>query len=168
MIGPLRCGPTEEIVMRIVAAATVLFLSFSLVPSFAQNAENAPAPSQPQSTPVQPERPPQQSEQAREQDQKRSEDVRVGRDWKAQQRNELSDHATGRGPYDRDDRTGDRNLRMERGDRRDRGDGGWHRHHYYRDSDSDFDDDRGRRRVKTCVEYENGDEYCRYRYTRDR
>jgi hypothetical protein len=61
----------------------------------------------------------------------------------------------------------DRNLRMERDDRRDRGDGGWDRH-YYRDSGSDFDDDRGRRRVKTCVEYENGDEYCRYRYTRDR
>lgn len=119
-----------------------------------------------QTTPVQPERPPQQSEQAREQDQKRSEDVRVGRDWRAQQRNDPGDRATGRGHYDRDDRTVDRNLRMERDDRR--GDGGWDRHHYYRDSGSDFDDDRGRRRVKTCVEYENGDEYCRYRYTRDR
>ena len=94
--------------MRVVAAATVLFLSSSLVPSFAQNAENAPAPSQPQTTPVQPERPPQQSEQAREQDQKRSEDVRVGRDWRAQQRNDQGDRATGRGHYDRDDRTVDR------------------------------------------------------------
>jgi len=26
-----------------------------------------------------------------------------------------------------------------------------------------FDEDRPRRRVKICVEYENGDEYCRYR-----
>ena len=147
--------------MRVVAAATVLFLYSSLVPSFAQNAENAPAPSQPQTTPVQPERRPQQSDQAREQDQKRSEDVRVGRDWRAQQRNDLSDRATARGHADRDDRT-------ERDDRRDRGDGGWDRHHYYRDSGSDFDDDRGTRRVKTCVEYENGEEYCRYRHTRDR
>jgi hypothetical protein len=29
-----------------------------------------------------------------------------------------------------------------------------------------FDDDRLRRRVKVCVEYENGDEYCRYRKDR--
>jgi hypothetical protein len=25
-----------------------------------------------------------------------------------------------------------------------------------------YEDDRPRRRVKTCFEYENGDEYCRY------
>jgi hypothetical protein len=32
-----------------------------------------------------------------------------------------------------------------------------------RDSSRYYDDDRSRRRVKVCVEYENGDEYCRYR-----
>jgi hypothetical protein len=37
----------------------------------------------------------------------------------------------------------------------------------YADRDNDnrgyFDEDRPRRRVKICVEYENGDEYCRYK-----
>ena len=147
--------------MRVVAAAVVLFLSSSLVSSFAQNAENAPAPT-PQTTPVQPERTPQQSEQAREQDQRRGEDVRLGRDWRAQQRNDPTDRATGRGRYDRDDRTVGRNSRRERDDELDRGDD-WDRRDHYLDRWRGFDDDRGRRRVKTCVEYENGDEYCRYR-----
>ena len=26
-----------------------------------------------------------------------------------------------------------------------------------------YDEDRPRRRVKVCIEYENGDEYCHYR-----
>ena len=26
-----------------------------------------------------------------------------------------------------------------------------------------YDEDRPRRRVKTCIEYENGDEFCQYR-----
>jgi hypothetical protein len=31
-------------------------------------------------------------------------------------------------------------------------------------NDSDYyDEDRPRRRVKICIEYENGDEYCRYK-----
>ncbi len=39
----------------------------------------------------------------------------------------------------------------------------------YRGSDRDgygrryYDEDRPRRRVKVCIEYENGDEFCRYR-----
>ena len=33
-----------------------------------------------------------------------------------------------------------------------------------RRDDRDYDDeDRPRRRVKICIEYENGDEYCRYK-----
>ncbi len=55
------------------------------------------------------------------------------------------------------DRDGDRGRYGGRGERdREYGD---------RDKDdrSYFDDDRPRRRVKICIEYENGDEYCRYR-----
>ena len=67
--------------MRVFALATILFLSSSLVPTFAQDEAKSPAPSQPQTTPVQPERTPQQSEQSRER--QRAEDTRVGRDWRA-------------------------------------------------------------------------------------
>src|SRR5947209_5103752 len=45
----------------------------------------APAPVRAQSTPVQAEQTPQQSEQSREQERARAEDVKVGRDWKAQE-----------------------------------------------------------------------------------
>jgi hypothetical protein len=41
-------------------------------------------PVQAQSAPVQTEQTPQQAEQSREQDRSRAEDVKVGRDWKAQ------------------------------------------------------------------------------------
>ena len=53
--------------------------------------------------------------------------------------------------YDRD-RYNDRDNRGGR-DRADRG----------RDDSDYYDEDRPRRRVKICIEYENGDEYCRYR-----
>jgi hypothetical protein len=55
------------------------------------------------------------------------------------------------------DRDGDRGRYSGRGDR------DWD--HADRDDDHRgyFDDDRPRRRVKICVEYENGDEYCRYK-----
>ena len=33
----------------------------------------------------------------------------------------------------------------------------------YSEDRGTFDDDRPRRRVKICIEYDNGDEYCRYR-----
>jgi hypothetical protein len=73
--------------MRILlAVATILLLSSSAVPLFAQDEEKPPAFNQPQSTPVQPERTPQQSEQSRDQDRQRAEDTRVGRDWRTQQR----------------------------------------------------------------------------------
>ena len=55
--------------------------------------------------------------------------------------------------------------RRRYGDRDDRDNRGWDRP----DRDSDYrsyDDDRPRRRVKVCVEYDNGDEYCRYRQER--
>jgi hypothetical protein len=42
------------------------------------------SPARAQSVPVQPDRTPQQADQAREQDRSRAEDVKIGRDWKAE------------------------------------------------------------------------------------
>ena len=69
--------------MRVFAIATMLSLSSSLVPCFAQDEGKAPTPSQPQAVPVQPERSPQQSDQSREEDRRRSEDRQIGSDWRA-------------------------------------------------------------------------------------
>jgi hypothetical protein len=135
--------------MRALAIATTLSLSLTLLPSFAQEDRRPPAqsqpettPAQPQTVPVQPERTPQQSEQSRKEDGRSAEDVRVRRDWRAEGRD---DEDMDRGD-DRDRRKPGRDWRM----RRDDGDRGY------------YEDDRPRRRVKTCFEYENGDEYCRY------
>jgi hypothetical protein len=184
----------EEIAMRVVVVAMTLLLSSSIVPAFAQQAGNAPSQSQPgvapgphqlQAVPVQPERSPEQSEQARKQDQDTAQDVRVGRDWKAQSpdraegrskdnsgrmmdgmgstgQNDMAqmkmDHMrmcrqmmeSGRGMYGED-----REMRSEgarAGRSSDRG-----------DQDRRFyDEGRPSRRVKICIEDENGDEYCRY------
>ncbi len=64
------------------------------------------------------------------------------------------------GRMHRDDAPGyDRDKDRERyGDRRDRdGDYANRSSRWYSDGD------RSQRRVKICIEYENGDEYCRYR-----
>jgi len=147
--------------MRIIALAAMLLMSSSLVPIFAEDQSGTPGPQQ--ASPVQPERSPQQSDQSQQQDRNRAGDVQVGRDWRAQPRDDRSDHSASRDRYDRDDRTVGRNWRMDRG-----GDREWDRRDAYRDREYDdqdrgFDEQRGRRRVKICVEYENGDEYCRYR-----
>lgn len=138
--------------MRVLIIATVLLMTSALVPSFAEEAENAPAPSQPQ-TPVQPERSPRQSEQSRDQDRKSAEDVQVGRDWRAQRRDDDRMERMGQSRMGRTDdqddsdrRTVGRNWQMHRDDGRG----------YY-------DQPRPRPRVKICTEYENGDEFCRYR-----
>jgi hypothetical protein len=81
--------------MRVLIIATMLLTSCALVPSFGQ--ERSPVPNQPQVTPVQPERSPQQSEQSLERDRKSAEDVQVGRDWRAQQRDQ-QDKTTGQAP----------------------------------------------------------------------
>jgi len=73
----------------------------------------------------------------------------------------------------RDDREMGSNCRMHR-DRETGRDRDMDRGRYSerRDRDGDYadrnnkgysDEDRPRRRVKVCVEYENGDEYCRYK-----
>jgi hypothetical protein len=97
--------------------------------------------------PLQPERSQQQSQQSREEDRDRGEDRRVGRDWRAypSDRNRMERDA------DSDHRTVGRDWRARPDDyRADRN--GYGRGYY--------DEDRPRRRVKVCVEYENGDEYC--------
>ena len=138
--------------MRVLMIGTVLLMSSALVPSLAQEQQKSPVPSQPPMTAVQPERSPQQSEQSREQDRKSAEDVQVGRDWKAQQRDgdrmgRMGQNNMGRMmDQDEDHRTVGRNWRTHRDD-----DEGY------------YDQDRARPRVKICTEYENGDEFCRYR-----
>jgi hypothetical protein len=152
--------------MRVFAIATMLLLSSSLVPCFAQDEGKAPTPSQPQAVPVQPERSPQQSDQSREEDRRRSEDRQIGSDWRARPSDSDSMGHTGQKDtsrmmekmgrdMDRDHRTVGRDWRARPEDDRADRDG------YGRGS---YDEDRPRlRRVKVCFEYENGDEYCRYR-----
>jgi hypothetical protein len=125
-----------------------------------------------QNTPVQPPRTPQQADQARERERRSAEDTRLNRDWTARQQSEdqmdmdrmrqrhmgrmMDQDRMGRMmDQDEDHRTIGRNWRLQ--DDTDRSARyGWadrSESHYY----------RPRSRVKTCVEYENGDEFCRYR-----
>jgi hypothetical protein len=151
--------------MRALVFAAVLLGSSSLYPSFAQNQGNSPPARQPQTVPVQPERTPQQSDQSLDQDQKRAEDVRVRPGWRTQEpdgdrTDRMGQNDMGRmrdqmgRDRDWDRQTVGRNWRMGHDeDRADRDD-------YSR---SYYDRDQPRRRVKVCVEYADGDEYCRYR-----
>ena len=144
--------------MRVSALATVLFLSSGLVSGFAlaQQPETTPGSNENQTTPVQPERTPQQSDQARERDRKSAEDTRVRRDWTTQQRDDdrmdrMRQQHMGRMMEDMDHRTTGGNWRTQRDDED-------------MDRRSRYgDEDRPHRRVKICFEYENGDEFCRYR-----
>jgi hypothetical protein len=141
--------------------------------------------SQPQTIPVQPERTPQQSEQAGKEERERAEDGRIRESWKAEERDNDHGDRTGQnrmdrmmGRMDRDDDAMARMMdmcdrmmeRMHHGIRghdvdRDRNEG-------YRSSDNaerdgyakGYDEEhRASRRVRICIEDENGDEYCRYR-----
>lgn len=56
-----------------------------------------------------------------------------------------------------------RDRDMDRGRYGERGDRDWDDADRDRNNRGYFDEDRPRRRVKICVEHENGDEYCRYR-----
>jgi hypothetical protein len=106
-------------------------------------------------TPVQPERTPRQSEQSRDQERNRAEDVRVGRGWRTQGRDDERSDRMGYNDMGRTrDQTVGRNWRTRPDD--DRADRDGYGRGYY-------DEDRPRRRVKVCVEYADGDEYCRYK-----
>jgi hypothetical protein len=135
--------------MRVFATATILLLSSSLGPCLAEEAGNATGSNQPLTVPVQPERNPQQSDQSHEQDRQRADDVKIGRGWRAEDvdRSQTNDRGRMTDGQDRDRRTVGRGQRM----RSDDDEGGYR------------NDDRPRRQVKICFEYENGDEYCHYR-----
>jgi hypothetical protein len=153
--------------MRVLILAALLLGSSSLCPSFAQEQakpEQAKPPVDvPQTGPA--ARTDQNSEQPRDQrtgrDPSRSDDRETGPDWRMRRggdermgrdRSEMG--AEGRMQRDRDWDRGRYGARRDRDE-----------DHADRDDDSRgyFDDDRPRRRVKICVEYENGDEYCRYK-----
>jgi hypothetical protein len=57
----------------------------------------------------------------------------------------------------------DRGRYMDRGRYQERGDRDWDRADRNRDYRGYTDAEPPRRRVKVCVEYDNGEEYCRYR-----
>jgi|GEM_PF-782103 hypothetical protein len=122
-----------------------------------QEVEKPSAGNPPHLAPVQPERSPRQAEQSREQDRRSAEDIQLGRDWRAEQRDgdRRGQRRIGRmnDEDDSDHRTVGRNWRMQRGD---------DARSYY-DGRGYYDEDRPRTRIKICTEYENGDEVCRYR-----
>jgi len=153
--------------MRVLILAALLLGSLSLCPSFAQE-QAKPTQAKPSVDVPQtgaPARTDQNSEQPRDQgtgrDLSRADDREMDPDWRMRRgdgermgrdRSEMG--AEGRMQRDRD---------RDRGRYSTRGDRDWD----YTDCDNDnrgyFDDDRPRRRVKICFEYENGDEYCRYK-----
>ena len=155
--------------MRVVVIAALLLASSSLCPSLAQE-QGKPPVTAPQIVPAQPD---QNSQQPRDQrsdrDQPRADDRELGRDWRMRRgdddRQGRDDREMGPDWRMHRDRDADWDRDKDRGrygERRDRDDRGWDRADRGRDYRG-YDEDRPRRRVKVCVEYENGDEYCRYR-----
>ena len=153
--------------MRVFILAALFLGSSSLCPSFAQDQAKPSQAKPPIDAPQTgaPARTDENAEQPRDQrtgrDQSRADDREMGPDWRMRRgdgermgrdRSEMG--SEGRMQRDRD---------WDRGRYSGRGDRDWD--HADRDNDSRgyFDDDRPRRRVKICVEYENGDEYCRYK-----
>ena len=145
--------------VRGLVLTTILWASSGLYPAFAQD-EGKPPVNASQPTPAQ-----SKQDQQTGGDQKKANDREVGRE---NDMGRMMDRM-GRG-MDWDHRKVGRDWQMRRDDDdvdrdRDRGRG-------YRGSDRAdrdgygrgyYDEDRPRRRVKVCFEYENGDEYCRYR-----
>src|ERR1700730_6508036 len=166
----------EENLMRVFVLAAMLLASSSLYPSFAQEEGKAPVEAPQTGVPAptdQKSQQQQQQDQRTGRDQTRSDDREMGRDCMIGREGMMR-----RGDGDRmghDDREMGRDWRMHRdreaGRDRDkdrerygeRGDRDWDRAGRDRDNRGYYDQDRPRRRVKICVEYENGDEYCRYR-----
>lgn len=152
--------------MRVFVLATMLLASSSLC-ALAQEPGKAPAAAPQAGTPAQTDRNSPAKDQKAGRDQQKTDDREMGPDWKMRRSERMGrdDREMGhggmmrRGDGDRMDRDHDkeRGRYQERGDRdRDRADGD-------RDDRGYSDAERPRRRVKICFEYENGDEYCRYR-----
>jgi hypothetical protein len=153
--------------MRVFVLATMLLVSSSLYPAVAQEQGKAPPVAPPQTVPA-PTDPnaSQQGDQRTDRDQQRGDDRETGRDWRMRRgdgdRMGHEDRAMGPDGRTHRDRDADRDREMDRGRYGDRDDRGWDRPNRDRDYRGYYED-RPRRRVKVCVEYENGDEYCRYR-----
>ena len=154
--------------MRALVIAAVFLGSSSLYPSYAQDEGKTAPVAAPQTAPAQDkENTAPQQDQRTQTGQPKADNCEGGRDWRI--------HPSDSDRRDRDDRMGcdnrdwrmhrdreaDRDRDMDRGRYRERGDRDGDRRD--RDSSRYYDDDRSRRRVKVCIEYENGDEYCRYR-----
>ena len=177
--------------MRVLILAALLLGSSSLCPSFAQEQERPPQekPSQAKPAVEVPQsgaapRTEENSEPSREQrsrrDPSRADDREMGQDWRMRRGDgeRMGRDRSEMGFEGRMRRDGERIGREDRemgapGMQRDRD---WDRGRYggrggrdgdYSDRDKDtrryFDEEAPRRRIKVCVEYENGDEYCRYR-----
>src|ERR1700730_4949752 len=170
----------EENLMRVFVLAAMLLASSSLYPSFAQEEGKAPVGAPQTGVPAQTDQKSQQQvDQRTSRDQPRGDDREMGREWMMRHGDGDRmgrDGMMGRGDDDRmggDDREmgPDRRMHRDREPGRDR-DMDRGRCRARRDRDGDYahrnnkgysDEDRPRRRVKVCVEYENGDEYCRYK-----
>jgi hypothetical protein len=157
----------EKDPMRVFVLATMLLASSSLC-SFAQELGKAPAAAPQAGTPAQTDQNSQrQQDQRTGRDQPKTEDREMGPDSKMRRgdgdRMGRDDHEMGqdwrmhRGGDISRDREPDRGRFSERGDR------DWDHADRDRDNRGYVDADRPRRRVKVCFEYDNGDEYCRYR-----
>ena len=156
--------------MRVLAIAAILLGASGISSSYAQDSEK-PAPTAPQTVS------PQNDQNAQPQKDRKAEQApptdnrQVGRDWRIRPdggdrpgRMMGRDDRFDRNDRDIDDWTMDREREADRYNDRGRyhPEGrGWDRER--RESRGYYEEDRSRRRVKICIEYENGDEYCRYR-----
>jgi hypothetical protein len=168
--------------MRVFVLAAMLLASSSLWSS-AEEPGKAPAAAPQAGTPAQTDQNSQpQQDQRIGRDQPKTEDREMGPDSKTRRgdgdRTGRDDREMGRGGMmrhsdgdrmGRDDHEMGQDWRRHRGDdvsrdrEPERGDRDWDRADRDRDNRGYVDADRPRRRVKVCVEYDNGDEYCRYR-----
>ena len=174
--------------MRVFVLATMLLASSSLC-SFAQEQGKAPAAAPQAGTPAQTDQNSQpQREQRTGRDQPKTDDremghggmmcrgdsSRMGGDNREMGRGGMmrrgdsdhmgrDDHEMGRGGMMHRDRETSRDRDPDRGRYSERGDRDRDRAERDKDNRGYSDGDRARRRVKVCFEYDNGDEYCRYR-----
>ena len=173
--------------MRVFVLAATLLASSSLG-SMAQELGKAPqagTPAQIEAPAPAEQKPPQQLGQNAGREQQKADDREMGRDWRMRRSGESEragreDREIGRGgmmrrddsdhmgrdrDYDKDrGRYMDRGRYQERGDRdREHGDRDWDHADRDREYRGYVEAERPRRRVKICVEYDNGEEYCRYR-----
>jgi hypothetical protein len=173
----------EETGMRLLVL-TAMILASTLGPAFSQQGESSPASTPPidhksgppapptdqtsEAAPAPSDRNSQQAQNPRPgRGQSRADDRDMGRDWRMHRDDDdnarRNDREVGpdwkmRGRETNRDRDEDSRRFTGRDDRDgDRADRNRNSRDYY------FDDDEPRRRVKICVEYANGDEYCRYK-----